>query len=225
MKKILLLSGLFFLSAQFAFAQNAFVIDPNPVIVTDVPANEFEAVGHSEAINMTNETMQVRWTRNVISMTEGWQSAICDKNQCFFPSVSSQPFEFLGGEAALLDVHVYPNGIVGSAVIEVRLVNIADTTQSATGVYYFNQSPNGTLDVRYESVKVYPNPTQGLFTISEVTQVERVDVFDLSGRMVKQFQFGDGQWYNISELPQGTYHLRLLGSNGQTLVTRMMNKE
>ena len=225
MKKCLLLFGLFF-SAQSFFAQSlTMVINPNPVVENGVDATDFEGIGYASASHNGTEAITVRWTRKVISMTEGWQSAICDKNQCYFPSVSSQPFEFLAGEAARLDVHVYPNGIEGSAVIEVTLVNVADTTQSVTGVYYFNQETNGTVDARYQAVKVYPNPTQGLFTISDVDQVERVDIFDLAGRSVKQFQYGGGQWYSISDLPQGSYFVRLLGESGQTLVTRLMNKE
>ncbi|NUO00282.1 MAG: T9SS type A sorting domain-containing protein [Saprospiraceae bacterium] len=225
MKKGLLLFGLFF-SAQSIFAQSsAMVINPNPVVVNGIGVADFEGVGHAEAINNTNDTIQARWTRKVISITEGWQSAICDKNQCFFPSVSSQPFQFLPNEAARLDVHVYPNDLVGAAVIEVTLINTEDTTQSVTGVYYFNQETNGTVDARFEQVKVYPNPTQGLFTITDVDQVERVDVFDMAGRMVKQFQYSEGQWYSISELPRGSYQIRLLGENGQTLVTRLMTKK
>ncbi|MDZ4682840.1 MAG: T9SS type A sorting domain-containing protein [Saprospiraceae bacterium] len=225
MKKCLLLFGLFF-SAQSFFAQSStMVINPNPVVTNGIAASDFEGVGHAEAINNSNNTLQVRWTRKVISITEGWQSAICDKNQCFFPSVSSQPFEFLPNEAARLDVHVYPNDFVGAAVIEVTLVNTQDTTQSVTGVYFFNQVPNGTVDASFQAVKVYPNPTQGLFTISDADQVERVDIFDLAGRTVKQFQYGGGQWYSISDLPQGSYIVRLLGGTGQTLVTRLMNKE
>ncbi|MFM9948517.1 MAG: T9SS type A sorting domain-containing protein [Saprospiraceae bacterium] len=224
MKKCLLLFGLFFSSQSF-FAQSSMVINPNPVVTNGIASSDFEGVGYAEAINNTNDTLQVRWTRKVISITQGWQSAICDKNQCFFPSVSSQPFEFLPNEAARLDVHVYPNDFVGAAIIEVTLVNTEDTTQSVTGVYYFNQETNGTVDAKYQAVKVYPNPTQGLFTISDVDQVERVDIFDLAGRTVKQFQYGTGQWYSISDLPQGSYIVRLLGGTGETLVTRLMNKE
>ncbi len=223
MKKCLLLFGLLF-SAQSFFAQSM-TITPNPVVTNGIAATDFEGVGHAEAINNTNDTILVRWTRKVINITEGWQSAICDKNQCFFPSVSSQPFEFLPNEAARLDVHVYPNDLVGSALIEVTLVNIEDTTQSVTGVYYFNQETNGTVDAKFEMVKVYPNPTQDIFTISDIDQVAQVDVFDLAGHVVKQFQYGAGQWYSISELPQGSYIVRLLGETGQTLVTRLMNKE
>ena len=226
MKKCLLLFGLFF-SVQSFFAQTLeMVINPNPVVETGIEPTDFEGVGYANVVHNGTEMIAVRWTRKVISMTEGWQSAICDKNQCYFPSVNSQPFEFLVGEAARLDVHVYPNGIAGSALIEVTLVNVADTTQSVTGVYYFNQSPNGTTDVNFEAVKMYPNPTQGLFTIEEVDQqIARIDVFDLAGRTVKQFQYGAGQWYSISDLTQGTYLLRLLSKDGQTVATRLMNKE
>lgn len=225
MKKNLLLFGLF-LSVKTLFAQEVIMeINPNPVIEMDVAADDFEGVGHAVAINNTTDTLHVRWTRKVILMTEGWQSAICDKNQCFFPSVSSQPFEFLPDESARLDVHVYPNEFQGEALIEVKLVNTEDTSQHVTGVYYFNLSPNSTTDVNLESASVYPNPTTGGFALSGANQVSGIDVFDLSGRMMRRFQFREGETYDIADLPQGAYMLRLLGNNGQSLATKMINKE
>lgn len=213
------------LLAHLAVAQSSgIVFMPNPSAVTGITATAFEGVAHANAINNTGQTFIARWTRRVVEMTPGWQSAICDKNQCYFPSVGTQTFQFVPGVESRMDVHVYPNGVAGAAVIEVLLVNTADTTQSAIGLYQFNQTSTGTTEVSRELIKVYPNPTQGVFTISEVDQVSRIEVFNLAGRKLKQFHYGDGQWYNISDLPRGSYLLRLLGADGQTVVTRLMNK-
>lgn len=213
------------LLAELVMAQGSgIVFNPNPSVVNGIAATAFEGVGHANAVNTTGQTFIARWTRRVVEMTPGWQSAICDKNQCYFPSVNTQTFQFLPNTDSRMDVHVYPNGVEGSAVIEVLLVNTVDSTQSAVGLYQFNQSTTGTTEVSRELVKVYPNPTQGLFTIAEVDRVSRVEVFNLAGRLVKQFHYGDGQWYNISDLPRGSYLLRLLGGDGKTVVTRLMNK-
>ncbi len=225
MKKNLLLFGLF-LSVQSLFAQDAaMMISPNPVIELDVEADDFEGIGHANAFNLTDDTLSVRWTRKVIMMTEEWQSAICDKNQCFFPSVSSQPFLFLPGESARLDVHVYPNDFEGEALIEVKLVNVNDTTQYTTGVYYFNMSPSSTVDAKLQAAKVYPNPTSGAFTLSGVEDVARIDVFDMAGRVMRQFQYRTGDTYDIADLPKGNYMLRLLSNDGQRVAGKLLAKE
>lgn len=224
MRKDILLLTCLLLTLGLGAQSSPIVINPNPVVVTGITASNFEGVGHSFAINNTGTGFVARWKRTVVQMTDGWQSAICDKNVCYFPSVGTQTFQFNPGEEARIDVHAYPNGIQGSAVIEVQVFNTTDTTQSAVGVYYFNQSPTGVTDVQQDWVKVYPNPTDGLFTIAGAEEVGRVDIFNQAGQLVRQFVYGDNQWYSLAGLPRGSYTVRLIATSGQAVVTRMMNK-
>ena len=62
-----------------------------------------------------------------------------------------------------------------------------------------------------ETVKVYPNPTNGWFTVN-AEGLLKVDVIDNAGRMVESFS-GTNQ-FDLSRLPTGNYLLRIKLQSG-----------
>jgi hypothetical protein len=54
-----------------------------------------------------------------------------------------------------------------------------------------------------QSLEVYPNPSNGLFQLSQ--EVEKLDVFDLQGRLV--IEFAAAQEVDLRHLANGTYQL------------------
>lgn len=222
MKQILL--SIIVLVLGTALAAQGLSFTPSPVVVNGVLSTEFESIGHSQISNGSSEAKNLRWTRNVLEITPGWLNAFCDKNQCYPPVVGGADFTLEPAERGTMDVHVYPSGIEGSAVIEIVVVDLADTNSTAVGLYYFNTSPSSTDEPTAVRVKVYPNPSDGLFTIKGDKQISEVQIFSLTGQMVRSFRHNDGQWYNITDLPKGTYLVRLTDRSGQQLTTKLMNK-
>lgn len=221
MKQTILLF-FFFSIATLATAQLTF--SPSPVVESNVTSSEEDRAGHSIITNAGDTERNLTWTRNIVQMTEAWQTAVCDKNQCWLPTVNSKNFTLAPDEEADMDVHVYPNGAEGSAIIEVTVTDQNDASFSLTNVYYFNEEPSNTQSVARSTIKVYPNPTQGLFTIRGGEQVARLEIFSLAGQPVRQFDFQDGRWYNISDLPRGTYLVRMVDREARTLTTKLFNK-
>ena len=62
-----------------------------------------------------------------------------------------------------------------------------------------------------ETVKVYPNPTNGRFTVN-ADGLLKVDVIDNAGRLVETFS-GTNQ-FDLSRLPTGNYLLRIKLQSG-----------
>ena len=195
-----------------------------PVVVSDVSSADFEGVGYSTVTNTADMARLLTWRRHVIEITETWESAICDKNLCWGSSKSEANFELVSNEEGTMDVHAYPRNTDGSAVIEIIVFDTADTTQSVSNIYYFNADPSSTVHVTREQDKVYPNPSNGLFSVKAGKQLATVQVFSLTGQMVKSFSYNDGQWYDITDLPKGTYLVRLIDRDARQLVTKLMHK-
>ncbi len=221
MKKNLLLLMALCLTAQLAFAQSL-VINPNPVIVNDVTAETLDGVAHSKVVSETGSVFQ--WERNIIQITEGWETAVCDKNACYTPGVGTRQFEMAAQEEGTMDIHVYPNGVEGQAIIEITVTDTEDANSQAVGLYYFNTTPNSTLEVEKVKLRVYPNPSQGLFTVSNNSIADRVVIYNVAGRPVREFNHNNNKWYDITDLPRGTYFVRILDETKQTLVTRLLQK-
>jgi len=101
---------------------------------------------------------------------------------------------------------------------------------AGSGADYFSIESN-PANVRHVGVslrrpermdlKLYPNPSEGLVTVSTYLQNEThisLGLFDLLGRSVQQWEFNNGKGLfekalNINELPKGMYVLRIQTAN------------
>ncbi|GJM31169.1 MAG: hypothetical protein DHS20C18_01700 [Saprospiraceae bacterium] len=224
MKKSLLFFCTFCLTAQLVFAQSTLVINPNPVTVQDVTAETLDGVAHSKVTNEASSAGVFQWERTIVHMTEGWESAVCDKNACYTSAISTRQFEMDAAEEGTMDVHVYPNGYEGQATIEVKVFDTVNPENKVVGIYYFNTSPSGTVEVEKVKLRVYPNPSEGLFTVSTNSIADQVVIYNVAGRPVREFTHNNNKWYDITDLPRGTYFVRILDATKQTLVTRLIQK-
>lgn len=72
------------------------------------------------------------------------------------------------------------------------------------------------------SAVLYPNPVKDIFTLKGIDSVQRVEVIDLSGKVVKTFKIQ--QNYNISELNNGIYVVRVLLNNQTSKTFKVIKK-
>ena len=223
MKQNILFVLALLLGTTVVVAQNL-EFNESPVIVTGIESTDFEGVGYSILTNTADTARGFVWTRNIVEKTETWSIAICDNIQCYAPATATSNFTITANGTSPMDVHAYPNQTDGSAVVEITVTDAADNQQTISNLYYFNTSPSSTTQASRQTIKVYPNPSNGLFSVKGGKQIASVQVFSLTGRQVKAFTYNDGQWYDISDLPTGTYLVRLVDRDAQQLVTKLMNK-
>ena len=222
MKQNILLLFSFFLIGSLSAQTLEF--SEGPVIVSDLAAADFEGIAYSTLNNTGDADRNLTWTRNVIEKTDEWWTAVCDNQQCHGPTVGDNDIVLTAGEEGTMDVHAYPNSTDGSAVVELIVTDQDDPNVSISNLYYFNTEPSSTTSVSQQQVKVYPNPSNGLFSVKAGKQLATVQVFSLTGQIVKSFTYNDGQWYDITDLPKGTYLVRLVDRDAQQLVTKLMHK-
>lgn len=67
--------------------------------------------------------------------------------------------------------------------------------------------PKQTSDLR-----LYPNPSNGIFNVASSQSIDKIEVFDLQGRKV--FESKNQAQINLSALPNNTYLARILLENG-----------
>jgi hypothetical protein len=63
------------------------------------------------------------------------------------------------------------------------------------------------------AVMVYPNPVSDVLYLQTNETVQRVDIFNLQGQLVKQI-FGNVNHVNVADLPTGMYVLNVITDNG-----------
>ncbi|MCB0665260.1 MAG: T9SS type A sorting domain-containing protein [Saprospiraceae bacterium] len=224
--KQILLSIIFIFCVFQISAQVTLVLNPE-MVLTDVDPVEFETVAHSYITNTGEDTITIRWIRQVEAISMGWQSAICDINACYSVETDSTPSDFLltlaPGDSSMLDVHIRPGGLDGSANIKVRVEDVSDPENSVTGEYLFNMvSP--TFNLKRESLKIYPNPAVDYFQLSDYDQVQQVAVSNLVGQELRRYNVYPGSKFNVSGLQRDIYLIRLLDSRNKVIKTFRLRK-
>jgi Secretion system C-terminal sorting domain/Carbohydrate binding domain len=70
-------------------------------------------------------------------------------------------------------------------------------------------------------LSIYPNPTANFIQIKDAESVESVNIYDVSGRLVRQFLNNTSSQLDISTLPKGMYQVAVT-ANGETDFSRIV---
>lgn len=204
----LMLLAVFGLSAQ---AQKSYETFPrNPVVTGDY--NEVELVAHSWVKNNDTVDMEISWRRIENNLQTGWTAAICDYITCYSSDVDSGTFDLGAGDSAILDLHFYPDSTAGSGEA-VLMVWEGDNEGDADTITYNAQTWAASL-ARFSknpTLTVYPNPTKGVLHVSYTGNANaQVEIIDVLGKRLMTFtQTSDKETFDVSELPNGLYVIRI----------------
>ena len=226
--KQILLSTLFLLVSFGIFAQVTLKLSPD-VVEVDVDKTQFETVAHSMLINTSDTTKTFRWVRKVESITMGWESAICDINACYNTNIDSTPDEFYlelaAGDSSILDVHIRPAGLDGSARIKVLLEEVGNSDNFIEGTFLFNETISPALDQNQISqIKLFPNPVRDYFQLTNYESVSKVALYTIAGNLVQEFTSYPGEKFDVAGHQQGMYLVRLVDRQRKVLKTLVMHK-
>lgn len=219
MKKIYLFAiGLYI--GSFAVGQTA--IEPPVVAIEGITLVDSDVAAYSEVLNQSDEAKDYMWERDVIELSEGWETAVCDLNLCHLSFVEEATFTLGANSAGTLDVHVYPNGVSGAAIVAVKVTNVNDEEDFAEGMYYFNQALSAPerLD---NALKIYPNPAVDEFFVEGSENLERLEIYDVSGKQVKEFIGGSMNVFSVSDLDGGNYIVRMWDNSNRQISTNLLS--
>lgn len=230
MKRLILISLLFFLQILRGVTQNITITLTPQIVNAGVPIDSFEVRAKAIFKNTAASTKKFVWRRTIIAMTNGWQSLVCDSKGCWASTVNDAPeqIELAPNATSNIDAYIRPNHISGAATIEIKVYEVGNETNAITGRYLFSTTTS-TKDAGKSGigVKVFPNPVTDYFSIQDDNEVvERIVVYNMIGRAVKNYStnVNNNNKYNLNDLPEGLYIVRLLNSRGATVKTVRLNK-
>lgn len=221
---IILFANAFILRGQ---SQVSLTITPG-IVNSSVHPDSFEIRGKATLKNTSSQTKRVVWQRNIISLTNGWQSLVCDINQCWTSGVNASPDTIVlaANGTSNLDAYIRPNQISGSATIELKATEVGNAANTVTGRYLFTTTTSSReVSKNNSTLKIYPNPTTDYFMLTDDADIiERVVIYNIIGRQVRNYTVGNNVKYWVNDLPEGYYIVRLLNSSGSTVKTIRLNK-
>ena len=225
--KHFLLSIIFVLIGLHLKAQVSISLNPDLVSV-DVDPMQFETVAHAWIRNNSEEALTIKWVRSVESITDMWESAICDLNACWSTTISETPEDQLivlePGDSSNLDVHIRPFGVEGSARIKLEVFDVNNEENKVEGTYLFNENTTPSVDFQLEGLRIFPNPTIDYFQLTEYQGVHSIAIFNLAGLRVNQYMVAPGERFDVSNLTRGMYLVKLIDSRNDIIKTLRLNK-
>lgn len=219
MKGFFLLLGMFYSLASAG--QSDFSLTPIPAFA-DSTAEADAFIAHAMIKNHSDETIVIAWQRLVNDLPEDWVSYICSNITCAPPDVSMGTFSLTANDSTNLDCYFQPEGVAGSATVELRLFLTGDTTQVINATYRANAIATSTQEIWQDRIKVFPNPTADFLILPSNQNIDLVEVYDIAGQRVSiPFQTGR---INVSTLPTGIYLLKLYDQDHRLLSINRFQK-
>ncbi|MBK6480636.1 MAG: T9SS type A sorting domain-containing protein [Saprospiraceae bacterium] len=222
MKYIFIIS--FFFVSMSVNAQTMLTLEPNPVSMV-VKSNDLDVAGKASLKNNSKDTLIVKWSRKIENITQGWSSAVCDKNFCYIPTIDTMKLVLAPGEISNMDIHVYPMGISGSAKVTLRIEQVGSPDNFVSGAYFFNQTTPLKSDVEKDAIQLYPNPAQEYFMVTSPVVLGKIELYNITGDKAKVYYAYKNKRYYIDDVPSGIYMVRLLNLQQEIVKTVVLKKK
>ena len=98
-------------------------------------------------------------------------------------------------------------------------------TGNATYIASFGPA-TGIEDNATPEIAIYPNPTSEFINISSSEPISSIEIISITGKTVAQMEIGsDNATLNVSDLSNGMYFVRILGSENNNVSVKKFVKE
>ncbi len=119
------------------------------------------------------------------------------------------------------------NGVI-SQLADVQIANNEFTfSLQASGIYHLVMESDGlgVESIKSDIVSVFPNPTSDLLTITSNEPIEKIEIYDLTGKLlfVQEEQPSDNVIVNLEHLHSGIYMVQI-SSGGATHFHKVIKK-
>jgi Secretion system C-terminal sorting domain len=221
-----LLLLLFCLEILRGHAQSTITITPQ-VQNVNVNSDSIEIRAKATIKNTSTTTKKFTWKRSILSLTSGWATNVCDSKGCWVPSVDVAPevIELAPNATSNMDVYIRPEKKAGAATVEVKVFEVGNETNTVTGRWLFSTTTKTReANANNTNIRIYPNPTIDYFQITEDDGIDKVVIYNIIGRQMRTYKVTDNGKYNVNDLPEGLYIIRLLAANGATVKTIRLSR-
>jgi hypothetical protein len=112
-----------------------------------------------------------------------------------------------------LNVNIYEG--VSSDVCDYSQMDDAATLDFSTpieGVVALNTTEIGN---KTDEITLFPNPANGILNIETLSKIDKINVYDASGKQVLRFSKNAGNKIDVSKLNNGVYHLEIFTDKGK----------
>ncbi len=212
MKKIYFALG--FIASTLSLNAQDYIIAPNDTVVVELTSATYTSNDiNLDHDNLTTDSLLLQWEIVENTIPADWDYSYCDYTNCYSSSVTDATMTKFGpSESGFIKVTVSA-GSAANAMIRFKVYNDGFPENADTLTFIYN-STLGIIDnqsINY--VSVFPNPSNGEFTIDNVIPNSQISVVNSLGQIVLNAESVNSKYTFNSNLNPGVYFIKL--SNGR----------
>lgn len=192
-----------------------------------------EAAIHAENFFVNNGStapVDFLWRAEVVSMPSNWRIQICDTNLCYdwgqLECPPNNPNTLPVNDPKLMQISAQPNGQTGVGDIDLILFDVADPSNIYATIPVTLTTTSNTADVskKFDEIAIFPNPAISQFSLDNDEGIEKIVVYNIIGKEVKNFDKDAANAYPVSDLRNGMYLVRLFDEQGEAVKVLRLSK-
>jgi len=185
---------IFFINYAYSQSSQNFTFSPANTLDKIYNANEF-AFDFIDIVNLTGGSLRFKWKKISNTFNSGWDYSICDLGRCYpdVPDSSTMDPTSPGGDAYFI-CHMSFNNIVGSGELKLFVYEAGDEASGDTVTFRYTTNTTSGVEetqISQSGISVYPNPANEVINVNIQNnhQIETIEVFDITGKLVYQEVF------------------------------------
>ena len=223
MKKIYLLLG--FIASSVSLSAQGYVVSPNDTIVEEVISSTYKSSTiNLEHDNLTTDSLKLIWEIVENTIPLGWDYSYCDYTNCYSSSITSGVMKKVGPTQMGFIKVTLSATTADNALLRFRVYNNGFPENADTLTFIYN-STLGTLENELiKNISVYPNPSNGEFTINNIPENSSVTILNSLGQAVVIENDISSKYTLSSNLNPGVYFLKISKNNKNYTTKKLIIK-
>lgn len=215
-------------SVGTALAQSGLTVTPGTTINTSGIQTDSDVVGEATIYNNTGQDINLVWERQTNTLSNGWQSLVCDNITCWGPNKNNNTLSVPANGSSIMNIHFKPNGNPGNGTVIIHAYSQADPTTAIDITYNSQVSATSISNNAISQMRFYPIPASSNLNITfGNTQARYVELYTVVGEKIEEYYIPSGQnscGLNIECLNAGMYFVRILNDQHMVIASKAFPK-
>ncbi len=198
-------------------------------ILVDTFVTDSENIIEIFLTNKGNKTKKIYWRMETVSFNSSWKFLICDSQNCYPPnydhSSKNNPNILKSDSTQFWSLHFFDHAVADTGMLVLKIYDDKDFTNvlDTLPMIFRTRFHTATKDIVSNSLYVSPNPTSDYFSISTKSDVSKVEIFNLIGKKIKSIDNNYYNFYNVSDLRNGMYLVRIMDRSNKVIKVVRLN--
>lgn len=223
MKKIYLVLAL--IASSVSLNAQDYIIAPNDTLVVELTSATYTSnTINLDHDNLTSDSLLLQWEIIENTIPTGWDYSYCDYTNCYSSSTTNATMTKFGpSESGFIKITISA-GSAANAVIRFKVYNDGFPENADTLTFIYNSTLGIFDNESINNVAVYPNPSNGDFTINNIAPNSQVSIVNSLGQVVlSKESMLSTETFN-SQLNPGVYFIRLSEGDKQYATRKLIIK-